>query len=172
MQDNAAGEWYVSQTRYGLLIHAALGIAEENSGKLVSQVRVAAKRIAKDKGADYIIIDGPPGIGCPVMATLTGVDCAVIVTEPTLSGIHDMERAVAITRHFSIPAGCVVNKYDINPEYTRHIESWCGEHEVTVLGLIPFDLSVVGALMERVPVIEYTRNTVTEKIADIWRKLV
>jgi MinD superfamily P-loop ATPase len=171
MQDNVAGAWYVSATRYGVLVHAALGIAEENSGKLVSQVRAEAKKIAEQQGADYIIIDGPPGIGCPALATLTGVDYAVIVTEPTLSGIHDMERAVAVARHFNIATGCVVNKYDINPEHTRRIEAWCGMTGVTLLGRIPFDLSVTKALMERVPVIEYTKNTVTEKITDIWNRV-
>lgn len=171
MQDSTAGEWYVSRTQHGFLVHAALGIAEENSGKLVSQVRAGAKKIAEQQGADYVIIDGPPGIGCPAMATLTGVDYAVIVTEPTLSGIHDMERAAQIARHFNIATGCVVNKFDINPAHTQRIEAWCRTNDIILLGRIPFDLSVTKALMERVPVIEYTRNTVTETISEIWRRL-
>jgi MinD superfamily P-loop ATPase len=171
LQDNNAGEWYVSHTKYGFLVHAALGVAEENSGKLVSQVRAGAKKIAEQQEADYIIIDGPPGIGCPAMATLTGVDYAVIVTEPTLSGIHDMERAAAIARHFNISTGCVVNKFDINPAHTQSIEVWCRANDVILLGKIPFDRSITKALMERVPVIEYTRNRVTETMADIWRRV-
>ena len=171
MQDNTAGEWYVSRTRYGPLVHATLGIAEENSGKLVSQVRMDAKRIAEDRGSEYIIIDGPPGIGCPVMATLTGVDYAIVVTEPTLSGIHDMERAVAVAHHFNIQTGCVVNKYDINPGHTYRIKDWCRQNLVTILGEIPFDQSIVRSVMDRVPFIEYTKNTVTDIIAGIWEQL-
>lgn len=94
MEDNISGEWFISETKYGPLVHAKLGIAETNSGKLVSLVRQNAKKIAEERDLNYIIIDGPPGIGCPVIASLAGVDLAIIVTEPTLSGIHDMKRII------------------------------------------------------------------------------
>jgi MinD superfamily P-loop ATPase len=110
LEENLSGEWFVSETKYGPFVHAKLGIAEENSGKLVSVVRQKAKEIAEKENLDYIIIDGPPGIGCPVIASLSGVDLALIVTEPTLSGIHDMERVAIVAKHFGVPTKVVINK--------------------------------------------------------------
>ena len=121
MEENIAGEWYISETKYGPLVHAKLGIAEENSGKLVAKVREVAKEIAERDKRDFVIIDGPPGIGCPVIAALTGVDLAVIVTEPTLSGIHDMERVVQVAKHFGVPTKVCINKYDINEDEASSI---------------------------------------------------
>jgi MinD superfamily P-loop ATPase len=171
MIDNTAGEWFISETKYGPLVHAKLGIAEENSGKLVSVVRQNSKRIAEEKSMDYIIIDGPPGIGCPVIASLSGVNTAVVVVEPTLSGIHDMARVVAVAKHFNVRATCVINKFDININNTMAIEDWCTENHVRVLGRIPFDQSVIESIVQGVPLIEYTNNQVTEKIKEIWQHL-
>jgi len=111
LEENLSGEWFVSNTKYGPFVHAKLGIAEENSGKLVSVVRQAAKEIAEKENLDYVLIDGPPGIGCPVIASLANVDLAIIVTEPTLSGIHDMERVALVAKHFGVSTKVVINKY-------------------------------------------------------------
>jgi len=119
MTECLSGHWFVSQTRYGPLVHARLGIAEENSGKLVAVVRQNARSIAERENHEYIITDGPPGIGCPVISSLSGTDLALLVTEPTLSGIHDLERVLGVCRHFGVPALVCVNKYDINEDNTR-----------------------------------------------------
>jgi len=171
MCDNVAGEWYISETKYGSMVHAKLGIAEENSGKLVSVVRQNAKKIAEQKRCDYVIIDGPPGIGCPVIASLSGVDIALIVTEPTLSGIHDMERVVNVAKHFNVNTACVVNKYDINLANTQNIMDWCRNNDVPFLGKIPFDLSVADSVVKGVPIVEHTTNSVTKVLAEIWESL-
>ncbi|MBE0433436.1 ATP-binding protein [candidate division WOR-3 bacterium] len=170
MVDNVAGEWYVSETAYGPMVHARLGIAAENSGKLVTTVRQHARSIAERDGAAYVIIDGPPGIGCPVIASLSGVDLALIVTEPTLSGIHDMKRVIGVAKHFGVPAACVVNKYDINPDNTENIERWCAENRLPVLGKIPFDLSVTESITAGLPVVAYADNAVTMEIMKIWER--
>ena len=116
MRQNMSGKWYVSKTRYGMLVHAKLGIAQENSGKLVSVVRQKAREIAKERSLEYIITDGPPGIGCPVISSLSGSNKALIVTEPTISGLHDMDRILGLCEHFKIEALVCVNKYDIMPK--------------------------------------------------------
>jgi MinD superfamily P-loop ATPase len=169
--DNAAGEWYISETKYGSMIHAKLGIAEENSGKLVSVVRQKATKIAQEKHCDYVIIDGPPGIGCPVIASLSGVDLALVVTEPTLSGIHDMERVIGLARHFNVKAACVVNKFDINPVNTQNIFDWCKANKISVFGKIMYDSSVPESIARGIPVVEYADNAVTGAIRDIWSRL-
>ena len=172
MEDNICGEWFVSETKYGPLVHAKLGIAEENSGKLVTKVRQVAKEIAKNKGMDYVIIDGPPGIGCPVIASLTGVDVAVIVTEPTLSGIHDMERVLDVASHFEIDSKVVVNKYDLNIDNSKQIMSFCREKNIELAGLIPFSREVSESIVKGIPIIEYTQNGITKDIISIWEKIL
>ena len=171
MEENISGEWYVSQTRYGPFVHARLGIAEENSGKLVTKIREVAQRIARENDLDCVVVDGPPGIGCPVIASLSGVDRAVVVTEPTVSGIHDMERVVGVARHFSIPTACVVNKHDINPENTARIEQWCRDNRLPMLGKIPFDRCVTASVNAGLPVVEYSANPVTIEIEKIWERV-
>ncbi len=171
MCDNVAGEWYVSETKYGPMVHAKLGVAEENSGKLVSVVRQNAKKIAEQRKCDYVIIDGPPGIGCPVIASLSGVDLALVVTEPTLSGIHDMERVMNVAKHFGVNTACVINKYDINLVNTNSIMGWCRTKNIPFLGKIPFDLSVTESIVKGVPIVEHTANSVTEVITEIWENL-
>ncbi len=171
MRENLCGEWYLSETPYGPFIHAKLGIAQENSGKLVADVREAAKRIAQSRSLDYVIIDGPPGIGCPVLASLTDTDLAVIVTEPTLSGIHDARRVVELTRHFRIPAGIVINKWDINPEKSREIEALCSEEAVSFLGRIPFSKHVAASLIKARPYVETAQDDVADAIRAAWKKI-
>ncbi len=171
MGENLCGHWYLSETAYGPFVHAKLGIAQENSGKLVALIREKAKELAQSSNMDYVIIDGPPGIGCPVLASLTGTDLAVIVTEPTLSGIHDARRVLELARHFRIPAGLVINKWDINPERSREIEALCADEGVRLLGRIPFSKRVAESLIRAVPYVETAEDEVAAAIRSAWEKI-
>jgi MinD superfamily P-loop ATPase len=171
MENNISGNWFISDTKYGPLVHAKLNIAEENSGKLVAKVRQIAKEIAEQNKMDYVIIDGPPGIGCPVIASLTGVNTAVIVTEPTLSGIHDMKRVLEVASHFKIDTKVVVNKYDLNESKTESIKSICREENVDLVGLIPFLRQVSESIVKGVTIVEYMQNDVSKEIKSIWEKI-
>ena len=168
MKENLSGYLFVSETRYGSLVHARLGIAQENSGKLVARVRQQAKQIAEEQGLDYIISDGPPGIGCPVISSLSGASLALLVTEPTLSGMHDLERVLGVCRHFGVPAHVCINKYDINEDNTQKIESYCSAQGVAVAAKIPFDNVVTEALVRGVPVVEYSEGRVSQEIEKLW----
>lgn len=171
MEENISGEWFISDTRYGPFVHAKLGIAEDNSGKLVSRIRQAAKEIAEKENKSYILIDGPPGIGCPVIASITDTDLALIITEPTLSGIHDMLRIIDTTGHFQIPVKVVINKYDLNQENSGKIEHICGSNNIEIVGRIPFSAKVPRSLVQTVPFVEYAEDEVTEEIISIWNKM-
>jgi len=171
MKANNSGKWFVSDTRFGPLVHARLGIAEENSGKLVSLVRQKAKEIAEEKNYKWVIIDGSPGIGCPVIASITGVDCAVVVVEPTLSGLHDAERVIDVTKHFNVPVNAIINKYDLNCDMTEKIERWFKDKNIQILGKIVFDKAVVKSIVEGKTIIEYSNNKVTKTLCNIWRLL-
>ena len=168
MQERLSGHWFVSDTKYGPLVHARLGIAQENSGKLVALVRQEAKRIAEKQGLDYVISDGPPGIGCPVISSLSGVNLALLVTEPTLSGIHDLERVLGVCQHFGITALVCVNKYDLNEDNTCQIENYCFNQGVGVAGKIAFDNVVTEALVCGLPVVEYSQGKVAREIEKVW----
>jgi MinD superfamily P-loop ATPase len=168
MVPNEAGEWAVSKTKYGPMVHARLGVAQENSGKLVTEVRKRAREIVVREGRELLLMDGPPGIGCPVIASLSGVDLALVVTEPTPSGAQDMERAVDLARHFRIRAACAINKYDLNQENSRGIESWCVEQGIPLAGRIPFDAAVVDSVIAGVPAIEYGRGPAAESLKRLW----
>jgi MinD superfamily P-loop ATPase len=172
MEENLSGHWFISTTKYGPMIHARLGIAEENSGKLVSQVRKIAHKVAEEKRLDWLIVDGPPGIGCPVIASLSGVDLALIVTEPTLSGIHDMERVADVAAHFTIPTGVVINKYDINLENSDAIQELCDKRNINVLARLPFSEDVVKAVVQGIPVVEFSKDGIVRQIAELWNKVV
>ncbi len=169
MQEQMAGRWFISDTRYGTLVHARLGIAEENSGKLVALVRQNAKSIAAKESLEYILSDGPPGIGCPVISSLSGASLALLVTEPTLSGIHDLERVIGVCRHFGIPVLVCINKYDINEENAHQIEIYCHKEEIEVAAKIPFDNVVTEAIIQGLPVVEYSSNRVTQQIEKLWQ---
>ncbi|HBH86222.1 MAG TPA: (4Fe-4S)-binding protein [Syntrophaceae bacterium] len=171
MEENISGEWFISDTRFGPFVHARLGIAEDNSGKLVSRIRQAAKEIAVQENKSYILIDGPPGIGCPVIASITDTDLAVIVTEPTLSGIHDMLRIIDTTGHFQIPVKVVINKYDLNLENTRKINDICESRNIEIVGRIPFSAEVPRSLVQAVPFVEYAKDEVTAEIISIWNTM-
>ena len=172
MVDDLSGKWFVSETKYGPFVHAKLGIAEENSGKLVTLVRQNAKLIAEKEERDFVIVDGPPGIGCPVIASLSGVDIALIVTEPTLSGIHDLERIVGVAHHFGIKGVVCINKYDLNLMVTQRIEEYCRSNNIELVGKIPFDISVIEALVRGLPIVEYSNNQVTHEIKNLWEKIL
>ena len=168
MKESLSGHWFVSDTEYGPLVHAKLGIAQENSGKLVALVRQQAKKIAEKQGADYIVSDGPPGIGCPVISSLSGASLALLVTEPTLSGMHDLERVLGVCHHFGVPALVCINKYDLNEDNTRQIESYCTNIGVKVASKIPFDNVVTEALVQGLPIVEYAQGKVTGEIEALW----
>ena len=171
MEENHCGEWYISETKYGPLVHARLGIAEENSGKLVTLVRQNVRIIAENNHSQLIIVDGPPGIGCPLIATLTGADLAVIVTEPTLSGLHDLQRVVKVGQHFGIEMMVVINKFNINLENTMKIENWCEKNNVPVAGKIHFDNLITEAMVKGLPVVEYSDNSISKEIKEIWGEI-
>lgn len=171
MKDCMAGHWFISNSNYGPLVHARLGVAQDNSGKLVALVRKQAREIAEKEGFDYIISDGPPGIGCPVISSLSGADLALLVTEPTLSGIHDLERVLGVCQHFGIPAMICINKYDLNKDNTRQIEDFCLNQGVQVAARIPFDNVVTEALVRGLPVVEYSQGGVSQQIESLWQTL-
>jgi MinD superfamily P-loop ATPase len=171
MQENLAGEWYISETRFGPLVHAKLGIAEENSGKLVSLVRKQAKELAEKNNCDWVIVDGAPGVGCPVIASLSGIDCAAVVTEPTLSGLHDALRVIAVTRHFNVPSKLIINKYDLNTDMSKKIEKHCRENGIELIGRVRFNKSVVRAMVEGKTIMEYEDSYVKDEIKAIWERL-
>jgi MinD superfamily P-loop ATPase len=169
--ERLCGEWFLSKTRCGTMVHARLGIGAENSGKLVSTVRSQAKQIAAAIPADWILVDGPPGTGCPVIASLTGADAVLAVTEPTLSGQHDLLRVLELTRHFQIPAFMCVNKWDINPAMTAAIESAATNVNATVLTRIPYDKSITEAQINGQSVVEHTEGPASQFIQTLWEKL-
>jgi MinD superfamily P-loop ATPase len=171
MKECLSGHWFIAETPYGPLIHARLGITEENSGKLVALVRQNARLIAEKNGLDYIITDGPPGIGCPVISSLSGANLALIVTEPTMSGIHDLERVLGVCSHFGIPPLVCINKYDIIEENTHQIEQFCLGQGVEVVSKIPLDNAVTEALVQGLPVVEYSQNRVSQEIEALWQRI-
>jgi MinD superfamily P-loop ATPase len=171
MKDNMAGHWFISKTEYGTMIHARLGIAQENSGKLVATVRQQARKSAEKQNLDYIISDGPPGIGCPVISSLSGANLALLVTEPTLSGIHDLERVFDVCHHFNVPALVCINKYDINEENARQIETYCQAQGADVVAKIPFDNVFTEAMVHGLPVVKYSDNTTSREIRQLWQNI-
>jgi MinD superfamily P-loop ATPase len=171
MEENVSGEWFISDTKYGPLVHARLGIAEENSGKLVTQVRQAAKEMVEKDNLDYVIIDGPPGIGCPVIASLANVDLALIVTEPTLSGIHDMERVAQVSKHFGVPTKVVINKYDINPDNSEEIKKICQKGDIEVISQLPFSQKVSESIVHGVPLVEFCSDRIAQDISLLWERI-
>ncbi|MHC1586616.1 MAG: ATP-binding protein [Candidatus Hecatellaceae archaeon] len=173
LKERNSGLLYVSTTRYGPMCHARLNPGESNSGKLVALVRYHAKQIASKEGLNLILSDGPPGVGCPTISSLTGANYALLVAEPTASGLHDLRRILSLTRHFKgLKPLAVVNQWDINPEVSRRIEAFCREEDVELLGMIPFDRRVVEAAVNRLPVVEYASDSPASKeIKNIWYKM-
>jgi len=167
-----SGDWYISDTRVGPMVHARLGIAEENSGKLVSLVRREARKLAEDKGYEMLITDGPPGIGCPVIASLTGAEKVIIVVEPTVSGLHDVKRVASLAHHFGVETMLCVNRFDINIEVTEEIEAYALEHSIIVLPRIPFDPDFVKAMIKGKTLPEYNeKSPASVKIQEAWQMI-
>ncbi|HDS01461.1 MAG TPA: (4Fe-4S)-binding protein [candidate division Zixibacteria bacterium] len=165
------GHWYMSETIHGPLVHARLGIAQSNSGRLVSHLRKQARELAAENGHEMIIVDGPPGIGCPVIASITGSDYVAIVTEPSLSAFGDMKRVHELIQHFNVSCGVIINKYDINPHMSAGIEAFAEENGIAVLGRIPFDKDMVAAQVAGKTIIDYQPGGLSDSIREIWKNL-
>ena len=166
------GELFISETRCGPMVHARLGIAEDNSGKLVTLTRKHAKELAKERGFNLILTDGPPGLACPVIASIAGATGVLIVTEPTLSGHHDMDRVVELANHFQIPAFVCINKYDLNVEMTETIEAYAHDKGLPVMGRIPFDPLFTEAMVQKQTIIEYDgSSSAAQAVEEIWERL-
>jgi MinD superfamily P-loop ATPase len=165
------GEWFISAARHGPMVHARLGVAQENSGKLVYTVRREAKAVADTEGLGHLIVDGAPGIGCPVIASITGAQMALIVTEPTLSGLHDMKRVGELTRHFNMKAAVCINKADINPEIAERLEAEALDSGIPVLGRIRYDASVTQAQVRGVSVVEAGPSPAADEIRAVWTRV-
>ena len=169
--DSINGQWFISDTRFGTMVHAKLGIAEENSGKLVTLIRKEAKKIAEEEKKDLIIIDGSPGIGCPVIASITGADLVLIVTEPTLSGKHDLERVAELAVGFKIPTLIAINKFDLNSDIADQIEKDVLKRNIKVVGKIRYDKAFTKAQIMKCSVVEYTGGAVSEDVKALWRNI-
>jgi len=165
------GQLFVSETRHGPMVHAKLGVAEENSGKLVSLVRTRAKTIAQERKLGLILIDGSPGIGCPVISSITGADHVVVVTEPTLSGLHDLRRVSDLTRHFGIETQICINKWDLNENLALEIEAQARQRGVRVAGKIRYDHAVTKAQIKKKSIVEYAHNGAAADIKELWAKI-
>lgn len=173
MQEQLAGQWFRSDSRYGPVFHAALIPAQENSGKLVTLVKQHARLLALDDGYDLVLVDGPPGIGCPVISATSGASLALIVAEPTAVGIHDMHRVLATAAHFNVPALVCINKADIYPEGTAEIEAFCQEQDIPVVGKVPYDRAVTTAMVQGQPVTAYRADTpASQALVAVWDAVV
>jgi len=166
------GRWFISETAYGPMVHARLGIAEENSGKLVTTVRSRAREIAENEGVSWLIVDGPPGLGCPVIASLTGADCAVIVAEPTVAGQHDFERVAELTKFFDLKTFLCVNKCDLNEVVGAEIKGKARELGIAFLGGVRYDDAVSEAQIMGVPVVTQKNSPAAQDIERVWGNLI
>ncbi|WP_291327942.1 ATP-binding protein [Desulfovibrio sp. UCD-KL4C] len=165
------GEWFKSDTRFGTMIHAALGIGEENSGKLVTTVRNASTATAEENGAELVLVDGSPGVGCPVIASLTNADLAVFVAEPTISAVHDLKRVHQLTEHFKIPSMTIINKCGINADQENEIKKFCSEKEIIIVGELEYDTIFTKAQLAGQSAVEFDPNGLGKKIKNIWEKM-
>jgi MinD superfamily P-loop ATPase len=164
---------YAGYFQNGRMIYGRLAPGEENSGRLVNLVREKAKQIAKDAGIKNIIIDGPPGIGCPVISTITGVDTVVIVTEPTLSGLHDLKRTLVVTTGFKLRTSVIINKFDINTDITSKIETYCNQRGIQIVGKLPFDPQIVEAMVNCQSITDYAPDSdISNQIRDAYSKII
>lgn len=171
LESNHCGTWYVSETAYGPFVHSQLFPGEDNSGKLVSHIKGKAREVAEEQGVELILIDGSPGVACPVIASLSGVDMALVVTEPSQSGVHDLERILDLTDHFKVATMLCINKWDLHPELSAEIETLAQTRNVELLGKIPFDPSVIDCQIEGIPVTVSQTSLAAYSIKDMWNKL-
>jgi MinD superfamily P-loop ATPase len=163
------GEWFIADTRNGPLVHARLGVGGENSGKLVTLVRDQARDIARQQRARMVLIDGPPGIGCPVIASVTGTDLVLAVTEPTVSGSHDLARVAELVKNFDLPLAVCINKHDLNPDMAGQIKEFCAARGLPLVGELSYDLAVVQAQIEGKSVVEHGESAVATEMKQMWR---
>lgn len=171
MRPRHCGQWYASETRFGPLLHAHLFAGQENSGLLVTRLRQEALARAAADGVDLIIVDGPPGIGCPVIASVSGVDLALLVTEPSVSGIHDLERIRQTAAHFGIACAVVVNKADLNAARREEISAYCQREGLPLLGTIPYDLRAIHTMVQGHPVTENSGGPLAEAMRTLWTRV-
>jgi len=173
-EQSSNNKWFVSNTRFGKLVHAKMGPGEENSGKLVSEIRQKAKEIAKNINADYVINDGPPGIGCSAISSVTGTNTVILIIEPTLSGMHDIERVIELTKSFKIDdVFAVINKFDINVETVSKIEKMLKAKNIPVIAKLPFDKQMVEAMINEQTIVEYKpKSELAKKIKEIWNVVI
>jgi MinD superfamily P-loop ATPase len=171
LRDRESGQWFQSRTRFGMLFHAHLYAGQENSGKLVTMVKQQANLWAADHDADFVMVDGPPGIGCPVIAACAGAQMALLVVEPTVSGVHDLERILATAEHFRVSAAVLVNKFDINPARTEGIAEFCAANDVPLVGKVPFDVAVTEAMVEGLPITEAGDGEVSQALERVWARI-
>jgi MinD superfamily P-loop ATPase len=162
------GEWYLSDIRTGSMVHAKLDIAAENSGKLVTLVRKEARRLAEENRLDLILVDGPPGTGCPVIASIGGASMTLVVTEPTVSAIQDMQRVLQLAEHFHVPAAVCINKYDLNQSLTETIEAYCQRQKIEILGSLPFDTAVTRAQVAGMSIVDFTDGPLKDTFISLW----
>ncbi len=172
MEDQNVGKWNISGTRAGnILVHARLSIGAENSGKLVAKVKNEAKKIAASENVPWILVDGSPGVGCPVVSSLSGAHFVILVTEPTVSGLHDLKRVYQLVKKFNIPAGCVINKYDLNLEKTEEILSFLKEKEIAHLASLPYDETFIKAISRGQTIVEYDDGNLRKLVVESWEKV-
>uniref|UniRef100_A0A7C4JSQ5 (4Fe-4S)-binding protein n=1 Tax=Thermodesulfobacterium geofontis TaxID=1295609 RepID=A0A7C4JSQ5_9BACT len=172
IKDRISGSYFISNTDYGKMVHARLGIAQENSGKLVTKLREIAKEIAETIGADFTIIDGPPGVGCPVMASMTGVDLALAITEPTVSGFHDLKRIIDLTKHFKVEIKVIINKYDLNPQMSKHIAYELEKLNIKMIGMIPFSEEILASIKAGIPFLKFSKSKLSKNIEKLIYKIL
>ena len=171
-EEQQAGLWFRSDTRFGPLFHAHLFAAQENSGKLVTMVKQQGRLLALDEGRDLLLVDGPPGIGCPVISANAGADLALLVTEPTVSGVHDLERILGTVRHFRVPALVLINKADVNPANTANIEAFCRAQGIPLVGRLPYDTVVTEAMVQGEPVTLFEpEGEMARALREVWAQL-
>ena len=163
-----AGKWFLSDTRCGPMVHARLGAGAENSGKLVTQIRRAAQQVARKNRSDLILCDGPPGIGCPVIASLTGASLALFVVEPTASGLHDFRRVAQLAQRLAVPGVVVVNKADLNPDVAEQLRASCAAWGMEPIGNVPYDADVTRAQIAGRSVVEFSQGPAAKAIREIW----
>jgi len=171
LQPVVCGQWFVSRTRFGPLVHAQLAIASENSGKLVTHLRRTARRLAEERHLEIILCDGPPGIGCPVIASLTGADLALFVAEPTISGLHDLRRLAELAKRLQVPGMLAVNKADVNPDLTVELEQWARQQGLLIAGRVPYDAAVTRAQVAGQPVVEVSDGPAASAIRALWTEV-
>lgn len=172
MEDQNVGKWYISTTKTGgVMVHARLGVGAENSGKLVAQVKNEAKRVAQETSKDIVVVDGSPGVGCPVVSSLSGASFVVLVTEPTVSGLHDLRRVYELVKKFSIRAGCIINKADLNARVGSEIEDFLKQENIVHISSLPYDETFTKAMTVGQTIVEYEKNHLAEILEESWKKV-